>query len=238
MKRYVCTMLALASAALFAAPAAAAPPTGTRVDLSVPGLSGVHAPMRNESARQGINAFLRCSASIDRPRAVKVLKLAYRSPEQIEAANKFIPRYQYSESGRADCFSRLGNVELGYDPVVAVGTISEFFILNGFDANDVDRITQITADQWQEPELTPSNSSEAFGMCVAQAQPQMIYDLVRSVPDSQDENTAVRQLVPMLGQCLTDGFEANFDVPGLRSVLAFGLYRTLEGASSVRRAAG
>ena len=238
MKRFFCKALAVAPTAVFAAAAAAAPPTGTRVDLSVPGLSGVHAPKHNDSARQGINAFLRCSASIDRPRAFKVLKLAYRSPAQIEAANKFIPRYQYSESGRADCVSSLGNVELGYDPLVAVGTISEFFILNGFDVGDVDEISQITADQWKKPELTPSNSSEAFGMCVAQARPQMIFNLVQSVPDTANEDTAVRQLVPMLGQCLTDGFEANFDVPALRSILSFGLYRTLEGYSAIRQAKG
>lgn len=133
--------------------ARADPPTGSRIDRSAPGLSGQHDPRRADSARPAVNVFLRCTASLDRSGAAKVLEQAFRSAEQIEAAEKFLPATTYSDSRREDCFSNLGNVEIGYDPVILVGAAAEFLVLDRFDEKDIAAISRLSKADWRQPGL-------------------------------------------------------------------------------------
>ncbi|WP_379550585.1 hypothetical protein [Qipengyuania sp. DGS5-3] len=124
---------------------------------------------------------------------------------------------------------------MSYDPVTAVSGFSEFFIQDRIDENDIVRISDLTHDDWQSPQLSPRNGSEMIGLCVAQAGGMLVYDLIEAEPESDRETAAIRSIVPLLGPCLTDGVEVSFDKTSLRALLAHGLYRTLSQIDALKK---
>ncbi len=231
--------LALVAGGLIACSSGAAladPPIGSRIDRSARGLSGEHHPRHNASARAAVNVFLRCTASLNRAQAGKVLDQAYDSAEQVEAVGDVVPEHTFHDARREDCFSNLGSVRIGYDPMVTVGAFAEWLVDDRFDEKDRQAIAALTRQDWQWPGLVPRNASEALGMCVAEARADLIWNLVETEPDTDREAAAINALVPALGPCLAEGFEARFDAGSLRSIMAFGLYRTLDQAEELRKA--
>ena len=227
-------LLACSAGATLATGAMADPPTGTRIDRAAPGLSNRDNPLHSASARPGVNRYLRCSASLGRSRAIKLLDEPFRSAEQIEAAIRFNPGVTYEDTRSANCFEEMGSVQIGYDPVVAVGAFAEFLVRDRFDKDDIAAIASLSTEDWRSPGLLPRNASEALGMCVAQARADLILALIDAAPESEAEDAALGELVPLLGPCLVEGAEARFDKGFLRALLAYGLYRTLAQMTTLR----
>ena len=231
-------MLVSAMGLAASVPVAADPPTGTRVDRGVEGLSGRHNTLRDKSPRPGINAYFRCVASLDRARAGKVVLLEYMSREQGELLGKVGQRSAFAVDRREDCFSDFGGggVEIGFDRASAIGAFAEFFTLQEFDAEDAARLALLERDDWQTPALTPRNGSEMIGLCTAQAAGADVFHLIETAPASDEEAAAIQKVVPFLGPCLTDGVEVSFDETSLRALLAHSLYKALTGMEALEEA--
>lgn len=230
--------LALATGLLLSAPAAADPPTGTRVDRGSSGLSGRHNTLRDVSPRPGINAYFRCVASLDQARAGKITLLEYMSAEQVEMIGKVGNRSGFAMDRREDCFSDFGGggVEIRFDPTSAIGGFAEFFVTRGFNVEDAARLGALTREDWQTPDLTPRNGSEMIGLCTAQAAGPDVFRILQTLPASDEENAAIQKIVPFLGPCLTDGVEVSFDAASLRALLAHSLYKALTGMEALEKA--
>lgn len=233
MRRYAIACLALV--AVLQTPSLGAPPTGTRIDRGGSGLTSRHQPVVNDSARQGINAYLRCSAALNVSRAVKILDEAYRSEGQLALADDFIPSTSWAVDQKADCFSNFGSVEMRYGTESLIGALAEYFIEVQFDEQDIDEIAMLSSEDWKSDTLLPRNASESLGMCVGEAQARLVYDLAKTVPDSGSEKAIIGQIVPALSPCLPDGMEAQFNATSLRSILVYGLYRILAQSKAARQ---
>lgn len=207
----------------------------SRIDRAAPGLTQRHLPKNSDSPRAAINIYLRCSASLNRSEGLEVIRLPFGSAEQVASVNNFLPKYILSDPLQADCFSSFGSLEISYDEMTAVGAIAEFFITERYKEKDVAAISTLTKEDWKQSDFVPRNASEAFGMCVVQAQPSSIFALVEAEPESRREVAAFESLVPLLGPCLSDGQEISFDKTFLRSTLVFGLYHILAQSHKVRK---
>ena len=232
-------MLKLFAAAItlsvgISAPAFAEPPIGSRIDRGGKGLSQRHHQLTGSAPRVGLYEYYRCRAALNRPVALKALDMAFDGEEQQEQLSKVFRRYSWAVDEKEDCFTGLGNVQMHITSVGAMGSFAEWAIDAYYDADDVARIASLTADDWKTTGLTPRNGSEAFGMCVTQAHGTLVYDLVNSGLETAEESQAIQALVPHLGPCVRDGQEVSFDKTSLRSMLAFGLYRTLSEAAALR----
>ena len=226
----------IAATVSFAAPALADPPIGSRIDRSGPGLTGKYDPRHSKSARPAINAYLRCSAALNMSGALKVLGAEFRSSEQLALADDFLPRVTISDDRTENCFGNFGSAALRFEPITVVGALAEYFVVERYRSKAIADIAGLTREEWQSAALTPRNASEALGMCVAEARPDLVLELVESEPESAAETTAIGEIVPLLSPCLPVGFEASFDAPALRTILAFGFYRTLSQIQEMRRA--
>jgi|GEM_PF-4766257 len=236
MKRPVRTIsLALVVTAFGATTALADPPIGSRVSRGEQGLTKRYDPRQADSPRPAVRAYLRCAASLDRSTARDVLDLPYRSREQVEASDDFMPKVSWGEARTQDCFSDFGTMRIGYDSSVMVGAFSEYFFEKDFGKNYAEMIAGLSQEDWGNPVMHPRNASESLGMCMAQSQPQSIAALIESEPESQDETTAIQAIAPHLGPCISEGVEAKFDKSSLRALLSFGLYRTLHQAKELER---
>ncbi len=230
--------VALAVGMMGSFPAAADPPTGTRVERGSGGLSGRHNTLRDVSPRPGINAYFRCVASLDQARADKITLLEYMSAEQREMIGKIGNRSGFSMDRREDCFSGFGGggVEIRYDPVSAIGGFAEYFATRRFAVEDAGRLGTLTREDWRSPDPTPRNGSEMIGLCTAQAAGPDVYRLLETSPASDEETAAIQKVVPFLGPCLTDGVEVSFDAASLRALLAHSLYKALTGMEALEKA--
>lgn len=220
---------------VFAATTALAdPPIGSRVSRGEQGLTKRYDPRHASSPRPAIQSYLRCAASLNRPKAREVLDLPYRSSEQIDASNEFMPKVTWGEARTQDCFSDFGGMRIGYDSTAMVGAFAEYFIDKDFDEGEVEAISRLTLDDWRSSMMQPRNASESLGMCMAQSHAGLIMTLIHTEPASRDETAAIGQVASNLGPCISDGVEAEFDKPALRALLSYGIYRTLHQAEELR----
>ena len=232
-------MLKLFAAAIglsvgISAPAFADPAIGTRIDRGGKGLSQRHHQLTGTAPRVGLYEYYQCMAGLNRPVALKTLDMTFDGEEQRAQMAKLFRPVQWPIDEQEDCHTMLGGVKMRFHNVGVVGGFAEWAIDTYYDADDVARIASLTADDWKTTGLTPRNGSEAFGMCVTQAHGTLVYDLVNSGLETAEESQAIQALVPHLGPCVRDGQEVSFDKTSLRSMLAFGLYRTLSGAAALR----
>ena len=231
--------LALAAGAIAPPPALADPPIGSRIDRSEKGLTGRYNPRNADSPRPAINAFFRCTASLNRVRAKAALELPYSSDEQ-RAALERVDSPGWSQDGEEDCFSMLGGggVRFQYDPISAIGGFAEYFVTREFKAEDAGQLASLSREDWQAAELVARNGSEAFGMCTAEAVGAQVYRLMETEAASAEEKAAIQSIAPALGPCLTKGQEVKFDAAALRAMLAHSLYRSLSGMKALKGAQG
>lgn len=223
---------------LVPAQAMAGPPIGSRIDRSSGGLDGRFNPRHSTSPRPGLSVYLRCTASLNRSKARNTIDAEYGSREQVDLLNKVQREVEWSVNRSQDCFTGFGGsgVEINYSPITAVGSFSEYFILNDFEEDDVADVALMTPEDWKWPGLTPRNGSEMISLCVAQARGDLVVTLIETEPAGDEEMAAIQELVPYLGACLTDGIEVSFDAPSVRAMLAHGLYRSLSQMEELRKA--
>lgn len=202
--------------------ASAQPEIGSRIDRSGEGMTGFHDPLVQKSARAGINAIGRCKAENNRFRATKTLDYQYLGKEQAKSLNYIYKKVDYDDP----CYIAK-NIRYGFSTAPAVGAFAEFFLLRKYDVEDVTSLASLTDLDWQQDIMKPRNAEELFGLCVVQSGRDKIYDLVNTIPDTEQEGQAIDEIVPLLGPCVRDGAEISFDKTSLRAMLAFGLYRAV-----------
>jgi hypothetical protein len=68
---------------------------------------------------------------------------------------------------------------------------------------------------------------DEMGACIADTDPANVLALVRTSPDSAEENQALGALSPSLGKCLSAGTRLQAGRPALRAALAEALYQRM-----------
>ncbi|MEO9469056.1 hypothetical protein [Parasphingorhabdus sp.] len=200
----------------------AQPEIGSRIDRSREGMTGFHDPLRQKSARAGLNAMMRCKAESHRARAMKTLELRYMSAEQTKSLDKIFNKVEYD-----DRCSLAKDIEYRISTGPTVGAFAEFFLLRKYNEKNVAALSKLTELDWQQDVMKPRNANEMFGRCLSQSGRNEVYNLVKTVPDTSAESDAIKSIVRLLGPCVTDGLEVKFDKTSLRAILAYGLFRSI-----------
>lgn len=223
MKHINALFVCLAFLALATPTAAfAQPETGSRIDRTREGMTGFHDPLRQKSARAGLNAMMRCKAENHRARALKTLEHRYMSTEQTKSLEKIFVKVEYG-----DRCSLAKDIEYRISTGPTVGAFAEFFLLRKYGEKNVAALSELTELDWQQDVMKPRNANELFGRCLSQSGRNEVYSLVQTVPDTSAESDAIKSIVPLLGPCVTDGLEVKFDKTSLRAILAYGLFRSI-----------
>ncbi len=220
------------SLAAIPAIASAQPEIGSRIDRSGEGMTGFHDPLVQKSARAGINAIGRCKAENNRFRATKTLDYLYLGKEQAKSLNYIYKKVDYDDP----CYIAK-NMRYGFSTAPAVGAFAEFFLLRKYGEQDVASLASLTDLDWQQDIMKPRNAEEFFGFCVVQSGRDKIYDLINTIPDTEQEGLAIGAIVPLLGPCVREGAEISFDKTSLRAMLAFSLYRAIHQRAEMLEAA-
>ncbi|WP_373490647.1 hypothetical protein [Parasphingorhabdus sp.] len=210
----------------------AQPETGSRIDRTRQGMTGFHDPLVRSSPRAGLNAMMRCRAENDRTRALNTLSHRYMSEEQTESLGRIFRQVEYD-----DRCSLAKDIRYSVSTGPVAGAFAEFFLLRHYKAEDIEALGKLTDLDWQKDIMKPRNAEELFGRCVVRSGGERIYDLIDTIPDSEQEGAAIQAVVPLLSPCVTDGLEVSFDKTSLRAMLAYGLYRAVHQHAELSEAA-
>jgi len=185
-------------------------------------MTGFHDPMRQKTARAGLNTMMKCRAENNRSRALSTLSYRYMSADQTKSLDKIFNRIEYD-----DPCSLAKDIRYSISTGPVVGAFSEFFLLRRYKDEDIAALSSLADEDWQLEMMKPRNANELFGQCVARSGGTKIYALIETIPDTDAESAVIKDIVPLLGPCVTDGIEVKFDKTSLRAVLAYGLFRTV-----------
>jgi len=222
MRVFSALTLFVATAVLAVSTVSAQPKTGSRIDNTRERMTGFHDPLRQKSARAGLNAMMRCKAENNRTRALKTLGHRYMSAEQTKSFDKIFNKIEYD-----DRCSLAKDIRYSVSTGPTVGAFAEFFLLRKYGDDDIAELAKLTDLDWQQDIMKPRNANELFGQCVARSGRDAIHTLIQTVPDTEAESKAIKEIVPLLGPCVTDGLEVKFDKTSLRAILAYGLFRAV-----------
>ena len=209
--------ITLAAAALvLASPAAAEPPTASRID-SAPGSVRAGDVEAEDAQERIIQAYTRCLVRSQRSAARRLLDLPYLSREQQRAALRI---------SDPDCLGMSGlTLRLQYAHIV--GRLAEAMFAESHASEDVSRFAGLSDEAADAIGLVPRNNAEDLAFCVLRADPQAVRALVASRWDSAEQAASIRRITPHLGPCVVAGETLDLNARSLRLLLATGLYRAV-----------
>lgn len=218
-------MFRLLFPALFAAGVAspsfvsAEPEPGSRIDVA-PGSVRNQDDTSDASARRVARTFAACVAR-NRPRlADDVLALPSSSPEQLRRVSRSI-------GGEDDCMG-YSTLQLRSSPRSLAGGMAEYALQGRLANVSLEPVITLTDEQIELRGLRPRNAYEDLALCIVRRDPALVRSFVLTEPATPAEQAAFRGLIVHVGPCVTEGQNLTLNVPGLRSILAVGLYRVLE----------
>jgi hypothetical protein len=195
------------------------------------------APDRSVIDRAALRAWYedaKCLVKRQGPLAERILAT---KPESFDSLSAFM-----TADTPAQCFTQQSKGPLRIPSNATRGAIAEALLARDFSAMGVrrgNRVATVFASEGP-PENGPRKPAEAHAKamlalaeCVAQTDPALSFAVFGTEVGSDEENRAVRALVPAISQCLPPGFEFPTQAPVLRSYLAEAAYRV-----SVRQVAG
>jgi hypothetical protein len=189
-------------------------------------------PFFQNSARAGINIMSMCRAKKRPAQALEALSYAYMSDGQTESLNNLSKRFRYDSSC---AFTK--NVGSDLSSASVVGGLAEFFILQRYKPENVTSLGKMGQSDWTNRTMAPRNGIERFGQCVVKTDSSKILGLIKTVPDTSAERSAIKNLVPSLGPCLAKGQKISFDKNSLRGILAYSLFRNVQQHKKMMEAA-
>lgn len=179
------------------------------------------------TARQVVQAFSTCLFSERRPLANLVLAAPYSSDRQVAVIRDAM-------QGEQDCLGRSGLAMAVSAPTLA-GALAEAGVHARFAAADFSRVSALTDAEVARDGLMPRNGYEDLALCVVRAGPAAVKDFISTEPGSTFEQVAFHAVVPLVAPCVPQGQNLSLDMAGLRSVVAVGLYRTLDAITPAER---
>lgn len=208
----------LAMLCLGLASPAAAQRTGTRLDRNR-GAVGSVSKLDADTAIRATNAFGRCIAQRDVVRARRALDLPFVSDDQIKLLQKGFETFD-------ECLGTSPEFDtLQLPPVLLAGAAAEWFISANRRKIDLTSLSGMTDEALDKTEFKPRTDLEDFGLCLLRRNPANALAFVSTRPTSADEAAAVKALMPDIGPCVTVGQQVSLNVPNLRAVVAYAIYR-------------
>lgn len=216
----VAVLVAAPAVSLFAGPASAEPPIGSRLGQRLDKNEVGNERDSAQSAHQLAGCILAKKGSTGRD------ILNARSAEEVK-------KLQTKMNGEVDCFAILpGNdfvegVVVSYPPQIMRGDLAEELLKRSRPA--VARLPLLPIQKGYERSWFPftgrPQSVDEMATCVAESNPLAIMALIDSEPFSDRENIAFGNLVPAMGPCLVAGAKLEGKREPLRAALAEALYQ-------------
>lgn len=203
---------------LAAAAAVAEPEPGSRID---PTPGSVRPQNRTDAAtgRRVLRTFAFCLARA-RPRVAEAaLTAPYLSGEQ----GNIIRR---SVGGVENCMGYSG-LELGFQANALPGGLAEQALEGRLARAELGSVAQLTQADIERLGLVPRNGYEDLALCVVRRDPGAVKSFVTTEPATPAERAAFQSVLPNVGPCVNQGQGLRLDMPGLRAMVAVGLYRIL-----------
>lgn len=205
-------MLAVAAlAAVTAGQLRAEPELGSRIDTN----RGAVGEVEDEDVRAARRVMIAYGRCVARNR----MRLA-----QAILAEPIFGEQQYAlirrRFGGSDGCMGSSGAELRFSPMLLVGAMAEWFILERYEEADLGAVAALDDARVREVGLTPRSGYEDVALCVVRHDPVAARDLVRSRPAGDAERAAIARLVPHLGTCLPAGQEYRFNRGAVRALVA------------------
>lgn len=182
--------------------------------------AGIHPGPDTAEQRQSLRNFVTCLARARPQWARRTLSHPYLSRAQAEAAAEAL-------SGRDTCI-RGTDVEVTFRTSSLIGSLAEYYLRAEIGRADQTQLARTLAA------LTPLNVSEDFALCLAARNPAAARALALSVPGSDDETRAGRQIARSVGPCTAEGERLTVDLQALRALTSVALYRGLTTVVAAR----
>lgn len=201
------------AAMLFPSMSYAEPVAGSRIDLAPKSAKGNYEP-GTDDARILAHTVSRCVADTRRVRAAEIVKLPFRSKEQVTAASRLI-------GGEEKCMGSV-SVELTFNTDMLVMGMAEELFLASYKRADINAVIESGKG------FVARDNLEDIGLCVARANPAAAKALLETPPGTARENAAFRAVVPLLGPCVPAGATLIFKKTVIRGSIAIALYNSAE----------
>jgi hypothetical protein len=203
---------------LTASLSAEAQQTGTRINRNE-GAVGSISNLDAKSAILATNKFAQCVARREGKFMRAALDLPFLSTEQTQEMRK--RRNQFDEClGTSNEFD-----QLVLTPLLAAGGAAEWFVRTELKSVDLSSLSGMTDEMIEKTAYRPRNSLEDLGLCIVRRSPARATAFVKSAVSTKEETAAFKTIVPDVGPCVTSGTEIKLNLPSLRAVVAYALYR-------------
>ena len=213
---FAATALALAS--LCTAAPAAAQRSSSRIDPN-PGAVNSISKRDPKSAIRATNAFGQCIAQRNANLARRALELPFASEEQLKLLRSSVNTFD-------ECLGSSPEFDtLAFPRVLFAGAAAERFVLANLRHIDLSTLAGMTDEALDKTEFKPRNGMEDVGLCVVRRNPANALALLSTHPTSSEETAAARVLLPDVGPCVDAGQKVALNVPNLRAITAYAIYR-------------
>lgn len=172
-----------------------------------------------KSAIRATNAFGQCVAQRDAKRIRGALDLPFASAEQVRILHKSLDTYD-------ECLGSSPDFDtLALPRVLFAGAAAEWFVTVNRRKIDLSTLVGMTDEALAKADFKPRTSLEDVGLCVVRRNPANALALIATRPTTAEEIAAVQVLVPDVGPCVDTGQEVTMNVPNLRAIIAYAIYR-------------
>jgi hypothetical protein len=192
--------------------------TGTRMDRNE-GAVGSVSKIDAKSAILAANRFAQCVARREGKFMRAALDMPLLSSEQKQEMKKRIDQFD----GCLETSNEFDQLVL--TPLLSVGGAAEWFVRTELKSVDLSSLSGMTDEVVDKTDFRPRNRLEDLGLCIVRRSPARAKAFVKSAVSSTEETTAFKAIVPDVGPCVTSGTEIKLNLPSLRAVVAYALYR-------------
>ena len=211
-------VVGVALASLCVAAPASAQPSSSRIDQNRGAVSSV-SKRDPQSAIRATNAFGQCIAQRDHIRVRRALELPLASNEQLSILRKSIDTFD-------ECLGSSREFDtLTLPPLLFAGAAAEWFVSVNRERIDLTSLAGMTDEALDKTDYKPRTDLEDVGLCLVRRNPANALALVLTRPTSQEESAAVKAMIPDIGPCMPAGQEVQLNVPNLRAITAYAIYR-------------
>lgn len=218
--------IVLSIAGMLAASSVAAQRTGTRLDANR-GAAGSISRTDPSSAVRVVHAYGMCLAQREGKSMRRALDLPLGSAEQAKAV-----------SGNANYYDECLGVSADFDqvtfgPLLSAGAAAEFFMTHDLRRVDLSSLKGMSDEAVEKSDCRARNSFEDLGLCVVRRDPTRARALIATRPTTAEEKAAFTAVQGDIGPCVSAGTTMTFNIPNLRAVIAYGLYRAASKLGAV-----
>jgi hypothetical protein len=112
--------------------------------------------------------------------------------------------------------------EARFNGIVFVGGLAEALLERDLKGAELASAVRFDAAR---PPIRARDEGEYVGLCTVRSAPEGVDRLLKSKPAGKAEEKELKELMPFVSKCLSQGGQARFNEIGLRSLLAISAYR-------------